>query len=61
MVRSFEPESTTTISSAQHTVSSVRGRFASSFMAIMAIESVWRMERRINQGSGVRDQEIAKA
>src|ERR1700756_246451 len=37
------------ISSPQRTLSSVRGRFASSFMAIMATESVLRIEGRINQ------------
>src|ERR1700722_966718 len=48
-VRSFEPESTTTISSAQRTLSSVRGRLASSFIAIMATESVLGIAGRINQ------------
>src|SRR5215469_5450651 len=40
MVRSFEPESTTIISSAHFTVSRVRGRLCSSFIAIMATERV---------------------
>jgi hypothetical protein len=48
------------ISSAQRTLSRVRGRFASSFMAIMATDKVFGIEARINedrdQGSGVRGQ-----
>ena len=40
MVRSVEPESTTTIWSANHTLASVRARFASSFLVMMATESV---------------------
>src|SRR4051794_34779969 len=49
MVRSRDPESTTMISSAHFTLSSVRGRFASSFMAIIAIDKVVRdIPRRIN-------------
>jgi hypothetical protein len=34
---------------AQRTLSRVRGRFASSFMAIMAIDRVLRIEQRINR------------
>src|SRR5580692_2790555 len=49
MVRSFDPESTTMISSAHFTLSSVRGRFDSSFIAIIATDSVLRIEARINQ------------
>src|SRR6185437_4361948 len=39
-VRSVDPESTTTISSAQRTLSSTRPRFDSSLSATMAMESV---------------------
>src|ERR1700746_3498706 len=44
-VRSFDPESTSTISSAQRTLASVRPMLASSSIATMATESV--MEPRI--------------
>src|ERR1700722_3638488 len=40
-VPSVEPESTTTISVAQRTLSSVRGRFASSFLVMIATERVF--------------------
>src|SRR5579863_7432125 len=43
MVLSFDPESTTTISSAHLTLSRVRGRLASSFIAIMATDRVLRI------------------
>ena len=39
-VRSVEPESTTTISSANCTLARVRARFASSLKVMMATESV---------------------
>ncbi len=39
-VRSVEPESTTTISSAKRTLASVRARFSSSFSVMIATESV---------------------
>src|SRR5436309_2271698 len=48
-VRSVDPESTTTISSAQRTLSSTRPRFASSLSATIAMERVsgkFRFDRR---------------
>src|SRR5438034_1292909 len=56
-VRSVEPESTTTISSAQRMLSSVRGRLDSSFSVTMAMERVSGIQERMQVFSHARRDE----